>query len=89
MQECLYLQANEWVLILPYLKKEPGSPAGQLTHLEFTGTPANKTILNKFAASTDVITLENEFIDYRILEYLESAGEKSISFIWHNLPDTG
>lgn len=58
------------------LEKEPGSPAGQLTHLEFSGTPANKTILKKFAASTDVITLENEFIDYRILEYLEALGKK-------------
>lgn len=58
------------------LEKETGSPAGQLTHLEFTGTPANKTILKNFAERCDVITLENEFIDYRILEYLESLGKK-------------
>ncbi len=58
------------------LEKEQGSPAGQLTHLEFTGSPSNKKLLKKFASACDVITLENEFIDYRILEYIESLGKK-------------
>ncbi|MCC6865077.1 MAG: 5-(carboxyamino)imidazole ribonucleotide synthase [Ignavibacteria bacterium] len=58
------------------LEKESGSPAGQLTHLEFTGSPINKTLLKKFSACSDVITLENEFIDYKILEYIENLGTK-------------
>lgn len=58
------------------LEKETGSPAGQLTGLELTGSTSNKTLLKKFASFCDVITLENEFIDYRILEYLEKLGKK-------------
>lgn len=58
------------------LEKEAGSPAGGLTKLEFTGSPANKKLLKKFANVCDYITLENEFIDYRIIEYLESLGKK-------------
>jgi len=58
------------------LEKESGSPAGSLTSLEFTGSPSNKKLLKKFAKVCDVITLENEFIDYRILEYLESLDKK-------------
>ncbi len=57
------------------LEKEPGSPAGGLTKLEFTGSPSNKKLLRKFANVCDFITLENEFIDYRIIEYLESIGK--------------
>lgn len=58
------------------LEKETGSPAGSLTSLEFTGNPANKKLLKKFANASDVITLENEFIDYHLLGYLESLGKK-------------
>ena len=58
------------------LEKEAGSPAGMISNLEFTGTPSNKKLLKKLAAVSDVITLENEFIDYRILQYLESIGCK-------------
>ncbi len=58
------------------LEKEKNSPAGQLTHKEFTGTVGNKALLKKLASSSDVITLENEFVDYSKLEYLESLGKK-------------
>lgn len=58
------------------LEKEKNSPAGQLTHKEFIGTVNKKSLLEKFAASSDVITLENEFVDYTKLEYLESLGKK-------------
>lgn len=56
------------------LEKEAGSPAGIISSAELIGTPSNKKLLNKLATITNVITLENEFIDYRILEYLESLG---------------
>ena len=58
------------------LEKGSSSPAGSLTSLEFTGSASNKKLLRKFANVCDVITLENEFIDYRIIEYLESLGKK-------------
>src|SRR5260221_11254895 len=58
------------------LEKEKNSPAGQLTHKEFTGTVGNKALMKKLAFSSDVITLENEFVDYSKLEYLESLGKK-------------
>lgn len=58
------------------LEKEAGSPAGQLTSIEITGSSSDKKLLKKLASLSDVITLENEFIDYRIVEYLESLGKK-------------
>lgn len=58
------------------LEKETGSPAGQLTHMEFAGSTSNKLLLKKFASFCDVVTLENEFIDYHILQYLEKLGKK-------------
>jgi 5-(carboxyamino)imidazole ribonucleotide synthase len=60
------------------IEKEPYSPAGQLTHLEFIGSYSNKKLLKKFASCCDVVTLENEFIDYKILKFLESLGKKVI-----------
>lgn len=58
------------------LEKVKNSPAGQLTHNEFVGWVDNKDILRKFAKCSDIITLENEFIDYSYLEYLEKLGKK-------------
>lgn len=58
------------------LDKDPGSPAGELTNKEFTGSINNKALLRKFASVCDVITLENEFVDYHLLEYIESLGKK-------------
>lgn len=58
------------------LDKDAGSPAGEISCKEFTGSINNKTLLRKFAAACDVITLENEFVDYHLLEYIESLGKK-------------
>ncbi len=58
------------------LEKEQGSPAGSLAGFEFTGSSSNKKLLKKFASVCDVITLENEFIDFHLLQYLESLGRK-------------
>ncbi len=60
------------------LEKELGSPAGELTRLEFCGSTSNKKLLKKFASPCDVITLENEFIDFHLIEYLELLGKKVI-----------
>lgn len=58
------------------LEKDKNSPAAQVTNNEFVGWVHNKNILRKFAVSSDIITLENEFVDYRSLEYLERMGKK-------------
>ncbi len=58
------------------LEKEKNSPAGQLTHLEFKGWVNDNNIMKRFASASDVITLENEFVDYRRIEFLENLGKK-------------
>lgn len=58
------------------LDAEKDSPAGQVASIEFIGNPAKKNVLKDFSSVCDVITLENEFIDYRILEYIENLGKK-------------
>jgi 5-(carboxyamino)imidazole ribonucleotide synthase len=60
------------------LEKIKDSPAGQLTKNEFVGWVDDKKVLNKFYQSSDIITLENEFIDHKYLEYIESMGKKVI-----------
>lgn len=58
------------------LEKEINSPAGQLTKNEFTGWVDDEKILKQFTDRSDIITLENEFIDYKKLELIESLGKK-------------
>lgn len=60
------------------LEKDKNSPAGVLTKKEFVGWVNKKEIFDKFINECDVITLENEFIDYKYLEYIESKGKKVI-----------
>jgi 5-(carboxyamino)imidazole ribonucleotide synthase len=62
-------------------EKEPNSPAGQITHFEFIGdwnslvTAEGKKPLEAFATQSDIITLENEFIDPDVILHLEEAGK--------------
>jgi len=69
------------------LEKESQSPAGQLTKYEYVGWVNNKNLLKKFAEDCDILTLENEFIDYKDLEFIEGLGKtvlpgsKTISLI--------
>src|SRR4030095_2388623 len=58
------------------LEKEKNSPAGQLTHNEFIGWVNDNKFLRRFADSCDVITLENEFVDYHKIEFIEKLGKK-------------
>lgn len=53
---------------------EENSPAGQLTKNGFTGDWKDRESLLKFAEKCDIITLENEFIDYGSLKFLEASG---------------
>jgi 5-(carboxyamino)imidazole ribonucleotide synthase len=57
------------------LDREQHSPAGQVTTHEFIGSVDDRTVLEKFARACDVVTLENEFIDYHKLEFIESLGK--------------
>ncbi len=53
------------------IENHPNSPAGEITKLDFYRGWNNKDELDKFIDSCDVVTLENEFIDPKILEYIE------------------
>lgn len=81
------IQAYKLGFEVSILEKELNSPAGQLTKYDYAGWVNNKSVLNKYTKQSDIITLENEFIDYKILQYVESLGKKvtpspeTISFI--------
>ena len=53
---------------------EKNSPAGRISHGETFGKWDDFSKLDKFIKKCDLITLENEFIDYHILEYIENSG---------------
>ncbi len=58
------------------LEKKAQSPAGQLTKYEYVGWVNDKDLIKEFISDCDIITLENEFIDYRDLEFIERMGKK-------------
>ena len=60
------------------LSNEKESPAGQLTKFECIGDWNDRNCLSAFAKDCDVITLENEFIDYQSLEFIEKSGKEVI-----------
>jgi 5-(carboxyamino)imidazole ribonucleotide synthase len=60
------------------LEKEKNSPAGILTKKEFVGWVDNKKVFDKFIEASDIITLENEFIDFKYLQYIENKGKTVI-----------
>jgi len=72
MMEASYKFGFEFVI----LSNEKNSPAGTITNKEIYGDWNDTDCLVKFANECDVITLENEFIDYLKLEFLEAAGKK-------------
>lgn len=71
MEEC-YKFGHEFHI----LSNERESPAGQLTKFECIGNWNNKECLSSFSKNCDIITLENEFIDYQSLEFLENYGKE-------------
>lgn len=60
------------------LEKIADSPAGVLTRKEFVGWVDDEEILKKFTDASDVITLENEFIDSSYLRKIEDWGKTVI-----------
>ena len=69
-------QAYKLGFEIAILEKEPQSPAGQLTKYDFAGWVDDKKLVKKFAKDCDIITLENEFIDYKDLQFIERLGKK-------------
>lgn len=69
-------QAYKLGFDISILEKTKNSPAGQLTHQEFVGWVDDHKLLKQFAKDCDVITLENEFVDYHHLEFIEKLGKK-------------
>ncbi len=61
---------------LVILEKEKNSPAGQLTHHEFVGWVDDDNLMTEFAKASDIITLENEFVDSDRIKFLEDLGKK-------------
>lgn len=57
------------------LSNTPSSPAGMLTKHEMVGDWNDEAVLSSFAGACDVVTLENEFIDYKKIAYIESLGK--------------
>jgi 5-(carboxyamino)imidazole ribonucleotide synthase len=69
------LAAHRLGVSVAILEREKHSPAGQVTAHEFLGSVDDHDVLEKFARACDTVTLENEFIDYHKLEYIESLGK--------------
>ncbi len=69
-------QAYKLGFDIAILEKHKNSPAGQLTKNEFVGWVDDKKILKNFANKSDIVTLENEFVDYKQLEFIEKLGKK-------------
>ncbi|MEW6653147.1 MAG: 5-(carboxyamino)imidazole ribonucleotide synthase [Bacteroidota bacterium] len=69
-------QAYKLGFDIAILEKTKNSPAGQLTHNEFVGWVDDHKLLKQFAKDCDIITLENEFVDYHHLEFIENLGRK-------------
>jgi 5-(carboxyamino)imidazole ribonucleotide synthase len=61
-------------LKIAILDPEPDSPAQQVTNLRVVGSLNNIHSLENLAEISDLITLENEFVDAPLLEHLESKG---------------
>lgn len=57
------------------LEKHKNSPAGQLTKHEFIGWMDDEKVLNDFVVASDIITLENEFIDSSYLMKIEAMNK--------------
>jgi 5-(carboxyamino)imidazole ribonucleotide synthase len=58
------------------LSREKDSPAGQITVNEMTGDWHSIECLKEFCDKCDIVTLENEFINYECLQYIETSGYK-------------
>ena len=69
-------QAYKLGFEIAILEKSKNSPAGMMTKNEFVGWVDDKKVLRDFTKASDIVTLENEFVDYQRLEFVESLGKK-------------
>ena len=86
LAKMLGLEAYKLGLNISTIDKSGDTPAGDMTSNEFTKGWEESDELDKFIESCDVVTLENEFIDPKILEYIERSrvvypSSKTISMI--------
>ncbi len=61
-------------LQIAVLDPEPDSPAQQIAHLKVVGSLNDAYMLETLARISNIITLENEFVDAPLLKHLESIG---------------
>ena len=70
LAKMLALEAYRLGLNVAIIDKDANTPAGDLTKLDFTKGWNDQAELDKFVEVSDIITLENEFIEPEILEYI-------------------
>lgn len=66
--------ANPLNIKIAILEAEEDSPAGKIAAFEIVGHWSDTEPLEKLRRAADVITLENEFVDSDILQWLEAQG---------------
>lgn len=71
MEEC-----HKFGMEFHILSNDKNSPAGQLTNFNVIGDWNDEECLKNFSVNCDIITLENEFIDYKKLKLIQSTGKK-------------
>lgn len=84
------LEAYKMGLDVAIIENGELSPAGNLTKYEFAAKIEINPDLDKFIEKSDIITLENEFIDPSIIEYIEKScsvfpSSKTLSLIQDKL----
>ncbi len=72
LAKMLALDAYRLGLEVAIIENGAYSPAGDMTKLEFPEGWNSKSNLDEFIKVSDIVTLENEFIDPEILEYISS-----------------
>lgn len=65
------LEAYRMGLDVAVIEKEKDSPAGNLTKNEFVAKIEINSILDEFIKKSDIITLESEFVNPEVIEYIE------------------
>ena len=70
------LAASRLGFDISIMDREMQSPAGQLTHNESIGWVDDELHLKSFVHHCDVVTLENEFVDYQRIKVIEDLGKK-------------
>jgi 5-(carboxyamino)imidazole ribonucleotide synthase len=70
LAKMLALDAYRMGLNVAVIENDTDTPAGDMTKQDFPGGWSDRANLDKFIEASDIITLENEFIDPEILDYI-------------------